>query len=68
MERKKEQLDERSFDAKIQQRQNEIYSIENKIKVLSRERDIIVGGAEERTMLSINKRELENKKKQLKKM
>lgn len=68
MERKKEQLDERSFDAKIQQRQNEIYSIENKIKVLSRERDIIVGGAEERTMLSINKRELENKKKQLKKI
>ena len=68
MDRKKKQLDERNFDANIQQKQHEVYAIDQKIKVLGRERDIIAGDAEERMMLSINKRELENKKKQHKKM
>ncbi|XWS09216.1 hypothetical protein CRYUN_Cryun40dG0066500 [Craigia yunnanensis] len=68
MDRKKKQLDERNFDANIQQKQHEVYAIDQKIKVLSLERDIIAGDAEERMMLSINKRELENKKKQHKKI
>ncbi|XVF37925.1 hypothetical protein REPUB_Repub20aG0053500 [Reevesia pubescens] len=68
IDRKKKQLDERNFDANIHQKQNEVYAIDQKIKVLSLERDIISGDAEERIKLSINKRELENKKKQHKKI
>ncbi|XWS13350.1 hypothetical protein CRYUN_Cryun36dG0030200 [Craigia yunnanensis] len=68
MDRKKKQLDERNFDSNIQQKQHEVYAIDQKIKVLGLERDIIAGDAEERMMLSINKRELENKKKQHKKI
>ncbi|XP_021291599.1 DNA repair protein RAD50 [Herrania umbratica] len=68
IDRKKKQLDERNFDANIRQKQHEVYDIDQKIKVLNRERDIIAGDAEERTLLSIKKRELENKKKQHKKI
>ncbi|XP_022761845.1 DNA repair protein RAD50 isoform X2 [Durio zibethinus] len=68
MDRKKKQFDEQSFDANIQQKQHEVYAIDQKIKVLSLERDIIAGDAEERMMLSIKKRELEYKKKQHKRI
>ncbi|EOY05146.1 DNA repair-recombination protein (RAD50) isoform 1 [Theobroma cacao] len=68
IDRKKKQLDERNFDANIRQKQHEVYDIDQKIKVLNRERDIIAGDAEDRTLLSIKKSELENKKKQHKKI
>lgn len=45
-----------------------MFAIDQKIKVLSHERDLAAGEATERMELSISTRELENKKKQHKKM
>ncbi|GMJ01782.1 hypothetical protein like AT2G31970 [Hibiscus trionum] len=68
MDRKKKQLDERNHDEIIQQKQQEVFAIDQKIKVLGHERNLAAKDAKERMELSIKKRELEDKKKQQKKI
>lgn len=68
IERKTNQLAEREFESNILQKQNELFNIEQKIKVLSRERDIMASDSEDRVMLSLKKSEVENSKKKHKKM
>ncbi|KAK8549348.1 hypothetical protein V6N13_009024 [Hibiscus sabdariffa] len=68
LDRKKKQLNERNHDEIIQQKQQEVFAIDQKIKVLSHERNLAANDAKERMELSIKKRELEDKKKQLKKI
>ncbi|TYI38386.1 hypothetical protein ES332_A02G023600v1 [Gossypium tomentosum] len=68
IDRKSKQLDERNHDKIVEQKQLEVFAIDQKIKVLSHERDLAAGEATERMELSISTRELENKKKQHKKI
>lgn len=63
VERKTSQLAEREFESNIRQKQSEVYSIEQKIKALNRERDIMAGDSEDRVKLALKKTELENHKK-----
>lgn len=68
VERKTIQLAEREFESTIRQKQSELYSIEQKIKAVSREKDIMAADSEDRVKLSLKKAELENHKKKHKKM
>ncbi|GMH20274.1 hypothetical protein Nepgr_022115 [Nepenthes gracilis] len=68
VERKSKQLAEREFASNIQQKRSELYSIEQKIKALNREKDILAGDSEDRVKLSLKKTELENQKKKFKKI
>ncbi|CAA7027279.1 unnamed protein product [Microthlaspi erraticum] len=68
LERKTKQISESEFEAKIEQKQHEIYNIEHKIKNLNRERDIMAGDAEDRVKLSLKKTELENLRRKHKKI
>lgn len=68
IERKTNQLAEREFESNILQKQNELFNIEQKIKALSRERDIMASDSEDRVMLSLKKSEVENSKKKHKKI
>ncbi|XP_048130472.1 DNA repair protein RAD50 isoform X2 [Rhodamnia argentea] len=63
VERKTNQLAGREFESNIRQKQSEVYSIEQKIKALNRERDIMAGDSEDRVKLALKKAELENHKK-----
>lgn len=63
VERKTNQLAEREFESNIRQKQSELYSIEQKIKALNREKDIMAVDSEDRVKLSLKKGELENHKK-----
>ncbi|GAV92652.1 LOW QUALITY PROTEIN: hypothetical protein CFOL_v3_36030 [Cephalotus follicularis] len=66
--RKTDQLDERKFQLNICEKQSELYGIEQKIKALNREKDIMAGDSEDRVKLSLKKVELENHKKKHRKM
>lgn len=68
VERKTNQLAEREFESVIQQKQSELYSIEQKIKAINREKDIMAGDSEDRVKLALKKSELDNHKKKHKKM
>lgn len=68
LERKTNQLAERNFDSNINQKQSEIYTLEQKIRALSHERDSILADSRDRVELSLKKAELENHKKKHKKM
>lgn len=68
MERKTKQLAEREFEPNIRQMQSELYSVDQKIKAVNREKDIMASDSEDRVKLSLKKAELENQKKKHKKM
>jgi len=68
VERKTNQLAEREFESNIRQKQSDLYSIEQKIKAVNREKDIMAADSEDRVKLSLKKAELENHKKKHKKM
>lgn len=68
VERKTSQLADREFESIIRQKQSELYGIEQNIKAVNREKDIMAGDSEDRVKLSLKKAELENHKKKQKKM
>ncbi|GMY04781.1 DNA repair protein RAD50 isoform X2 [Fagus crenata] len=68
VERKQNQLAERDFDSNIRQKQRELYSIEQEIKTVDRNKDIMAADSEDRVKLSLKKAELENHKKKHKKI
>ncbi|KAJ6967359.1 hypothetical protein NC652_004799 [Populus alba x Populus x berolinensis] len=55
-ERKTNQLAEREFESHIRQKQSELYGIEQQIKVLNREKDILAGDSEDRVKLSLKEK------------
>ncbi|GLT97735.1 hypothetical protein SLE2022_152840 [Rubroshorea leprosula] len=68
VERRKNQLDQRNFGANIQQKWQELQSIDQKINDLNREKSFIAVDAEERVRLSLKKNDLENHKKKHQKL
>ncbi|KAM7486104.1 hypothetical protein LguiA_002113 [Lonicera macranthoides] len=68
LERKSKQLVERNFEQSIRQKQTEIFTTNQEIKVLNREKDIMAADYEDRIDLSRKKAELEDLKKKHKKM
>lgn len=68
IERKTNQLAGREFESNILQKQNELFTVEQKIKALSREKDIMDADSEDRVLLSFKKSEVETSKKKHRKM
>lgn len=68
VERKTNQLAEKEFESTIRQKQSELYGIEQSIKALNREKDIMAGDSENRVKLSLIKAELESHIKKHRKM
>ncbi|KAG5560731.1 hypothetical protein RHGRI_003911 [Rhododendron griersonianum] len=68
IERKTNQLAGREFESNILQKQNELFTVEQKIKALSREKDILDADSEDRVLLSFKKSEVETSKKKHRKM
>lgn len=68
VERKTNQLAEREFESTIRQKQSELYGIEQKIKAVNREKDIMAGDSEDRVKLALKKAELDNHKKKHRKI
>lgn len=68
VERKTNQLAEREFEINIRQKQSELFAIDQKIKALNREKDVLAGDSEDRVKLALKKAELENHKKKHKKI
>ncbi|KAJ1406602.1 Rad50/SbcC-type AAA domain [Sesbania bispinosa] len=68
LERKTKQLAEREFEPNIRQMQSELYSVDQKIKAVNREKDIMASDSEDRVKLSVKKAELKNQKEKHKKM
>ena len=62
------QLAEREFESNIRRKESELKSMEEKIRDLNREKDIMAGDSEDRVKLSLKKAELENHKKKHRKM
>ncbi|XP_057536727.1 DNA repair protein RAD50 [Amaranthus tricolor] len=68
LERKTNQLGQRNFDSIIDQKQSELFKINQKIKSLNREKDKLDGDLETRTKLETKRTELEAQKKKLNKL
>lgn len=68
VKRKASQLDERQFEPNKCEVEKEIYSVDQKIKAVSREKDIMVSDSQDRVKLSYKKGELESQKKKHKKI
>ncbi|KAM7489114.1 hypothetical protein LguiB_026598 [Lonicera macranthoides] len=68
LERKSKQLVERNFEQSIRQKQTEIFTTNQEIKALNREKDIMAADYEDRIDLSRKKAELEDLKKKHKKI
>ncbi|ESQ51785.1 hypothetical protein EUTSA_v10016151mg [Eutrema salsugineum] len=68
LERKTKQKSESGFESKIAEKQQQIFTMEHKIKALNRERDVMAGDAEDRVKLSLKKTELENLRRKHKKI
>lgn len=68
VERKTKQLAEREFELNIRQMQNELFSVDQRIKTVNRDRNVMASDSDSRVKLSLWKEELENKKKKHKKM
>lgn len=66
--RKTNQLAERKFEPNIRQLKKEIYSVDQEIKAVTREKDIMDSDSRDRTVLSIKKEELEKQKKKHRKI
>ncbi|KAI5654013.1 hypothetical protein M9H77_31200 [Catharanthus roseus] len=68
LERLTNQLTGRQFESSIREKQTVVYDLDQKIKALNREKDIIAADSEDRVKLSLRKGELENLKKKHKKI
>nr|CAD1836552.1 unnamed protein product [Ananas comosus var. bracteatus] len=68
VERKTLVLGERDYESTINQKRTEIFSIEQKIRALYREKDVLASDSEDRVKLDLKKEELESCKRKLKKM
>lgn len=68
VERKTLALGEKDFESIINQKRTEIFSLEQKIRALYREKDVMASDSEDRVKLDLKKEELENYKKKQKKM
>eukprot|EP01018_Ginkgo_biloba_P035575 Gb_12673 [translate_table: standard] len=68
VQKKTSQLDERDFESNIQQKKIEIYSLEQKMKTIQREKDGMASESEDRVKLSLKKEELEGFKRKLSKI
>lgn len=68
MEKKTLILTEEDFDSKINHKRTEIFSLEQKIKALHREKDNLATDSADRVKLGMKKDELDAHKKKLKKM
>lgn len=68
VQKKTGQLDERDFESNIQQKKIEIYSLEQKIKSVQREKDGMASESEDRVKLGLKKEELEGLKRKLTKI
>ncbi|KAL0548006.1 hypothetical protein IC582_012445 [Cucumis melo] len=68
VERKTNQLAEREFESTIRQKQSDLYGIEQKIKAVNREKDVMAGDSEDRVKLALKKAELDSHKKKHRKI
>ncbi|XP_020111752.1 DNA repair protein RAD50 [Ananas comosus] len=68
VERKTLVLGERDYESTINQKRTEIFSIEQKIRALYREKDVLASDSEDRVKLDLKKEELESCKRKLKKI
>ncbi|KDP39329.1 hypothetical protein JCGZ_01086 [Jatropha curcas] len=68
VERKTNQLAERDFESNILRKESERYGIEQQIKAVEREREILARDSEDRVKLNLKKEELENIKKKHRKI
>ncbi|KAK9159898.1 hypothetical protein Syun_006239 [Stephania yunnanensis] len=68
VEKKTLQIAERDFESNIQQKRTELFHLEQKIKSLYREKDVMASDSEYRVKLDLKKGELESRKKKHKKM
>ncbi|KAJ3675731.1 hypothetical protein LUZ60_004773 [Juncus effusus] len=68
VERKNLVLQERDYEPTINQKRTEIFSLEQKIKALHREKDVLASDSEDRVKLGMKKDEMESCKKKLKKI
>ncbi|XP_077250252.1 DNA repair-recombination protein (RAD50) [Tasmannia lanceolata] len=68
VERKTNQLGERDFESNINQKRTEIFSLDQKIKALYREKDGLASESEDRVKLELKKEELESHKRKHKKI
>ncbi|KAG9446061.1 hypothetical protein H6P81_012189 [Aristolochia fimbriata] len=68
VERKSTQLKERNYDFNINQKQLEIASLDQRIKGLYRDKDVMASDAEDRVKLDVKRDELESLKKKHKKI
>ncbi|KAI3899423.1 hypothetical protein MKW92_038333 [Papaver armeniacum] len=62
------QLEERNFEVHIQQKEAELFSLDQKITALNREKDVLNSDSEDRTKLDWQRTELERRQKQHKKI
>ncbi|PIA35916.1 hypothetical protein AQUCO_03400067v1 [Aquilegia coerulea] len=67
-DRKSLQLAEKDFESTIQQKNTEVYALEQKIKSLDREKDVMANASEDRVLLNSKKGEMETRKKNHKKI
>ncbi|XP_006647285.1 DNA repair protein RAD50 isoform X1 [Oryza brachyantha] len=68
VERKALALGDRNYDLIITQKRTEIFSLDEKIKALQREKDNIMSDSNDRVLLDLKKDELEQCKKKIKKI
>ncbi|KAK9933048.1 hypothetical protein M0R45_020261 [Rubus argutus] len=68
VDRKANQLAVREFDSTIRQKQSEVFSIDQMITAVSREKNILDGDRDDRVILSHKKTDLETQKKKHKKI
>ncbi|KAJ1696950.1 hypothetical protein LUZ63_005462 [Rhynchospora breviuscula] len=61
-------LTERDYESNINQKRTEIFSLEQKIKALHREKDVLASDSDDRVALRLKKEELERLKMRLKKI
>ncbi|KAG1331800.1 hypothetical protein COCNU_02G017680 [Cocos nucifera] len=68
VERKTLALGERDYESTISQKRTEIFSLEQRIKALYREKDVLASDSEDRVKLDLKKEEMESCKRKEKKM
>ncbi|XXG78635.1 hypothetical protein AAC387_Pa08g2540 [Persea americana] len=68
VERKTLQLGERDFESNINQKRTEIFSLDQKIKALYREKDVMTSDSEDRVKLDLKNEELEGYQRKHKKI
>uniref|UniRef100_A0A7N1A2Q4 DNA repair protein RAD50 n=1 Tax=Kalanchoe fedtschenkoi TaxID=63787 RepID=A0A7N1A2Q4_KALFE len=68
LERKSKEISEKNFEAIISSKKSELYVLEQRIKVVTHEKEMMAGESEDRLKLSLKKEELDNIKKKHKKI